>query len=85
MFVDPPAGIDDTTFDLHVSGGTCATLACDGGEVGAYGMTDCVGHRCSSVVTAIEDEARRSAERGGGRFHEAEPAEGEGGGPLRGP
>lgn len=45
-FVDPPTDLTDASFDLHVSGGACATLACDGGEVGVFGLTDCVGHRC---------------------------------------
>lgn len=45
-FVDPPAGLEDASFDLHVAGGACDTLACDGGVVGVYGVTDCVGHRC---------------------------------------
>lgn len=33
-------------YDLRVAGGACATLARDGGEVGAFGITSCVGHLC---------------------------------------
>lgn len=43
-FATPPSG-DGMPYDLHVSG-TCATLARDGGEVGVYGITNCVGHTC---------------------------------------
>ena len=43
-FANPPTG-DGAPYDVHVSG-TCATLARDGGEVGAYGITNCVGHTC---------------------------------------
>jgi hypothetical protein len=45
-FVDPPSSIDDATFDLHVASGPCLSLGCDGGEVGAYGAINCVGHTC---------------------------------------
>jgi hypothetical protein len=44
-FTMPPSG-DGEPYDVRASGGVCATLARDGGEVGAFGVTDCVGHRC---------------------------------------
>lgn len=34
--------------DYHIAGGACLTAADDGGEVGAYALTDCVGHTCGS-------------------------------------
>ncbi|HZO15368.1 MAG TPA: hypothetical protein VFB62_18970 [Polyangiaceae bacterium] len=45
-FVDAPASVDDAEFDLHVASGDCATLGCDGREVGPFGITNCVGHDC---------------------------------------
>jgi hypothetical protein len=49
-FVDPPESGLDLEFDLHVAPATaCATAACDGGELGAYGITPCVGHTCGDV------------------------------------
>jgi hypothetical protein len=38
-FVDAPD-------DLHIVEGPCATLGSDGGPVGAYAITSCVGHTC---------------------------------------
>jgi hypothetical protein len=38
-FVDPPN-------DLHITDGPCATLGADGGPVGPYAITSCVGHAC---------------------------------------
>jgi MYXO-CTERM domain-containing protein len=50
-FVDPPSAADDLEFDLHTTG-ECATLACDGGEAGPYGITPCVGHTCGDVPSS---------------------------------
>jgi hypothetical protein len=44
--VDPPGAGPDWDFDLHVTAGACLTLSGTGGEVGAYGLTSCVGHLC---------------------------------------
>ena len=48
-FVDAPSAPDDAVFDLHLAGAPCDTAACDGGEVGPYGATGCVGHTCGDV------------------------------------
>jgi len=46
VFVDPPSDVGDTEFDLRVASGSCLTMSSSGGEVGAYGVTSCVGHDC---------------------------------------
>jgi len=46
-FVDTPTGATDYDYDLHVTG-NCLTMSSTGGEVGAYGITDCVGHTCGT-------------------------------------
>lgn len=38
-FVDPP-------LDMHLSAGACTSAGSDGGEVGPYAITSCVGHTC---------------------------------------
>jgi hypothetical protein len=46
VFASAPDEDRDDDYDLHVTGGACATLAEDRGEVGAYAITSCVGHDC---------------------------------------
>jgi len=38
------------TGDFNVVGGTCLTASSSGGQVGAYGLTSCVGHDCAPGV-----------------------------------
>lgn len=47
-------GVDESEdYDLSVASGPCATLGSDGGEVGAFGFTTCVGHECVLVADEI--------------------------------
>ncbi|MFO0633718.1 MAG: hypothetical protein U0168_12780 [Nannocystaceae bacterium] len=45
-FVDPPSDSADAEFDVTIADGACATLADDGGPVGACAVTACIGHDC---------------------------------------
>ncbi len=56
QFVDPPTSISDSTYDLHVTG-PCTTMASDGGEVGAYGITSCVGRLCGELREGTGQDA----------------------------
>jgi hypothetical protein len=47
QFIDAPTSSTDFTYDLHVTG-TCLTSSSTGGQVGAYAITDCVGHTCGT-------------------------------------
>ncbi|HWB77849.1 MAG TPA: hypothetical protein VG755_22935 [Nannocystaceae bacterium] len=41
-----PCTFVDAPNDLHIVEGECATLGSDGGPVGPYAITSCVGHEC---------------------------------------
>jgi len=41
-----PGGVCTLDADFRPTDVTCSTLSDSGGQVGAYGITDCVGHLC---------------------------------------
>jgi uncharacterized protein (TIGR03382 family) len=80
-FVDAPTAPDDVDFDLHLAGAPCATAACDGGEVGPYGITPCVGHACGDVPQAGSGGAGGGPAGSGGSGAGASAAGGSGAAP----
>lgn len=45
-FVDAPGSLMDRDYDARVASTNCLTLGTGGSEIGAYGITECVGHHC---------------------------------------
>jgi hypothetical protein len=45
-FVDEPSSMSDTAFDLRVNSANCSSRGLNGRQLGAYGLTDCVGQAC---------------------------------------